>query len=320
MAPPDERGLDVHEPEPERVADGEAQATRLRHGKEERIVDRHEAPGHGRDQVHAEEELPQVEVRGRVLGHQLHDHQPRLGPHRVPVVVDPVARVAVHRPIDLVHDVERGARAMTPALGVIEDRVPVRGRAREEARARCPDALVDRRKELARLAAIHEANLAARRVRQAEGGAGALDLDAGRQRGEAVAEALIDAPLRRPERRQRLAALVNVVELAPHHLAQDPAPSMRRLHAHGADPGRRQLPARNGQVKGDDGGIADHPIAVVGRDRAIRLEERFEDRQIIRLEVLTEGDLGRLKEFARAARVTLDLEAHSRIIMRGCSF
>ena len=105
--------------------------------------------------------------------------------------------------------------------------------------------------KLLRGSPIEEAQRAGPDARAAERGSRAVDRESGAKRGEAVSEALVDESLGRPQPGERLAARVDVVELAPHQPAQDPAadgwggrrPSSRRPSAAAAGHGDRELKA-----------------------------------------------------------------------------
>ena len=127
-----------------------------------------------------------------------------------------------------------GPRAAAPLGRVGELRgLPPLARAREHARAsRARDALVDRREALERLVARRRAARAPRgSTGRANAACVARQRDLARERREAVAEAAVDRLLRRPQRRDRLAALVHVVELRAHHRREDAAAAVRRQHA-----------------------------------------------------------------------------------------
>ena len=187
----------------------------------------------------------------RVRGHHLHHHDRGLRSHVVPVVLDPVPGVPVGRARHLVDHMEGGARAATPMLGIEEELgVPEVRRASEEAGSRA--AAPPRRpagSSALRLVELDEPDRAGRDVRQPERAAFAGDVDPHAQRAKAIAEALVDAALRRPQDCERLAALVDGVELEPHHPAQDAAAAMGRVDADDRDAGRRQHAAGDRQFE-----------------------------------------------------------------------
>ena len=81
----------------------------------------------------------------------------------------------------------------------------------------------------------------------------------------AVPEAAVDRGLGGPERRERLFALVDVVDLRTHHPGQQAAPPMRRQHADDRDAGAWHRPARNGHLEREHPCPADDLLAVEGR-------------------------------------------------------
>ena len=141
-----------------------------------------------------------------------------------------------------------GAAAALGRVGQAPHLPPV-PRAREHARALEPQPVVDRRDQLERLLGREQPQARlARRPRQAR--VLAREVDLGRHRGQAVAEAAVDLVVRGPEVRDRLAALVDVVELGAHQRAEQAAAAVRRQdaddgHARGAD----GSPARDGELE-----------------------------------------------------------------------
>ena len=97
----------------------------------------------------------------------------------------------------------------------------------------------------------------------------AWQLDLADERGEPVAVAPVDPLVGRPERGDRLAARVNVVELRSHHRRQDPAPPVRRIDADDRDAGTRHRPARHGELERERPGAADGPLALEGGMHAL---------------------------------------------------
>ena len=99
------------------------------------------------------------------------------------------------------------------------------------------------------------------------------DLEPEHERREAVAVAAVDRLLRGPERGERLAALVHVVELRAHHRAENPAPSVGREDADDGDAGRFERgAARHGHPERERARAADDLGAVEGGVHAVELE------------------------------------------------
>ena len=85
----------------------------------------------------------------------------------------------------------------------------------------------------------------------------------------AVAEAAVDALLRGPERGDRLAALVRVVEVPAHQRAQHAASPVRRRDAHDRRPAALDRTARHGQAERHRPRAPDHRVAVPRAEHAI---------------------------------------------------
>ena len=187
---------------------------------------------------------------GRRRREQLDDAHLALGEAVLPLVLDPVHRVPLRLAVDLGDGVELLARAAPPLLRIGEPEIlPPCLRAREHAGASRADGVVDRREEPVGLVGVGQPDGDVRRLGVLEREAARIGLgdDAGRR--QPVAEAAVDRRLRRPERRDRLAPAADVVELAAHEVAQDPAAPVRRQDADPGDAGARQLAARDREIE-----------------------------------------------------------------------
>src|SRR6185436_4980463 len=113
-----------------------------------------------------------------------------------------------------------------------------------------------------------------------------------RRSSDPVAETAVDRGFRCPEDRERLAALAEIVELAPHELSQDPAAPMARQHP---DPGhttRRELTARHRQSERKRGSCPDRSFAVVGREETLARKHLPVALEVLILLLLAECGLG----------------------------
>jgi hypothetical protein len=141
----------------------------------------------------------------------------------------------------------------------------------------------------------------------------AHDVDLARERAEPVPEAAVDRRLRRPQVRDRLAALVDVVELRAHERAQDPAAPVRREDADDGHPRRRDASARDGQLERERAGAADDATVLVRGVRTLRLEDAGEplDALLARVELAEEVEdrRDRLPDVV-LRRAGADLDAH----------
>ena len=104
----------------------------------------------------------------------------------------------------------------------------------------------------------------------AEREAGVNRLQSCGRRRDPVAEAAVDDGLRRPERCERLAALVEVVELLAHELGEHAAAPVARHDADERDAGARRGAAGDRHLEGDRRGEADRDVAVEGAEGAVR--------------------------------------------------
>src|SRR5205085_10264685 len=75
----------------------------------------------------------------------------------------------------------------------------------------------------------------------------------------------VDRLLARPQRRDRLAALVDVTQLRVHHRAQRPAPPMRRIDADHGDTAAAEDAARYRHLERERPGAADDRALVERR-------------------------------------------------------
>ena len=177
--------------------------------------------------------------------------------------------------------------------------------------------LVHGRQQALRLVELDEPDRAGRAVRSSEGAAIAQEVHPHPQAAEAVAEALVDAALGGPQDRDRLAALMDAVELEPHHPAQDSLAPMGRLDADDRDAGGGQHAAGDRQLEAEDAGRPDDPLAVVGGDRPIGLEGQLPVREVLLAWQLAEGELAGLEEVPRVAAEGADVDLHAPIMARG---
>src|SRR5512132_2896941 len=104
----------------------------------------------------------------------------------------------------------------------------------------CGCAALDLAERLDRLVNVDEPDPSLRLEVPVEDGAVAAELDVAAERRDAVAVAAVQRVLGCPQIRDRLAALMNVVELGSHQAPEDPPAAMRRQdsderHACGAD-------------------------------------------------------------------------------------
>ena len=85
--------------------------------------------------------------------------------------------------------------------------------------------------------------------RPSEAAVDAQDLDVAAERSHPVPVPPVDRLLRSPQAGNRLAALVDVVELCAHQLGEDPATPMGWQHAHDRDPGCGNDRARHRELE-----------------------------------------------------------------------
>ena len=213
-------------------------------GRQERRRDR-------RDPVDVEQVAPQLGDRRR-LGRDRLDHDHLARRHAL-VPVHPVAvdRVSGGRAVDL--EQREPLRAAPPRRSDGSGRTRSSHQSRE--RRNMPGA---RARGLPTAAGTSRAPRPARRAassrrlaRRDEVDVLLRDVHLARERGAAVAEAAVDRLLRRPERRDRLAALVRVVEVRAHHRAQHASPAVRRRDADDRRAGAGQHAARHRQRNGN---------------------------------------------------------------------
>src|SRR6185295_14214515 len=129
-------------------------------------------------------------------------------------------------------DAHHLAPTVAPALRVVQGAgLPPLTRAHEHPGCLGCDTRVHRWNGFERLLVGDEAEGAAVLRSLAEAAVHALDLQLSAERGHPVAESPIDRLLGGPEARDRLAALVRVVELDAHELGENPAACVRRQDA-----------------------------------------------------------------------------------------
>src|SRR5262249_42152297 len=167
------------------------------------------------------------------------------------------------------------SRAGRFVLGAVDEDagVPPGGGPLVHPRGRTPDRVVDRRQRTGSGVGIEQPDPADHLHVVPEGAVDPRDLQLARARGEAVAVPAVDRLLGGPERRERLAALVDVVELDAHHRAEDPAPSVSWQDADDGDSGGTQCgAARHGHPEAEGARAADDSAVVVRREHALELE------------------------------------------------
>ena len=108
-----------------------------------------------------------------------------------------------------------------------------------------------------------------------------FEFDSGLVRPQPVPEPPIDRRLRGIQRGQRLAALVHVIELAPHHGCQQATPAMGREHADTRDAPAPQRAARHRHLIAEDAGGRDHLLAIEKCQGAVELGDLPRDRQLL---------------------------------------
>ena len=213
-------------------------------GEEDRVVDRHVPRLDPLHEVDVSKETPQVESRGRRCGDEVEDRDLV----RVPLT-DGVARVAVdvadrrRERRGMAHRVRaataRGSRRPRRSRTRVSAKNPGRvGRTASNTFGKASRASPRSRCEPGQLNEWGRRN--ALRWRSTRGSPSARQ---GRTRSAGRC-----CPRTGPQDRQRLAASVDVVELQPHHLAQDPPAPMRRVHADGRHAGGRQHATRHRQL------------------------------------------------------------------------
>ena len=230
-----QRGIDVDEAKPQPVLEPEPEAPRVAHAEEERSRRVEEAGTHLRGQVDREEEAPDLLRGAKRRPERLADAHRARGEPLVPVSVVPVDGVALVGPVEREHRVETrpGSRRRPQLLQALL--TPPGLAAGEHPGAADADALVERRQHVECLLLRDQADRARRAGVVAEREGRAVGVERVHRRAHAVAEAPVDQRLGGPERRQRLAALVQVVELATHQLAGQAAAPVRRVDAHPGD-------------------------------------------------------------------------------------
>ena len=191
-----------------------------------------------------------------------------------------VERIGLRAVVELDHD--RVARRFPRSLPQAPYLPPL-ARAREHPRRLGLDAVVDRRQHLDPIVRIEQPRLPERLV--VPGPRVLLrQLDVAGQRGEAVPEAAVDASLGGVQRRDRLAALVGVRELAPHDRRQHAAAAVRRQHADGHHARGRDLRASgHSRFEAVGARAADDLAAVEPGKHALRGQDRREPLELLGL-------------------------------------
>jgi hypothetical protein len=221
-------------------------------------------------QVQVEGEAPQrsldVDVRRPqvVDAHDVASLVPPIAVDRFPtdVAVGPAAGVAVHgepsrRTVDQVTE-----RAAVPPVRAVDPAGSSLG------------AGVGGGDDLHPVGAIDDRDRAWVVHRAGERAAVGLDLPVDERAGHAEPEPPVDRRLGGPQRRQHVAALAGVAQLAAHHRGEHAPAPVAGEHADTGDPSGRHLRASG--HRGDErqpSGVAHHPIAIEGADRVAR-EER----------------------------------------------
>ena len=108
-----------------------------------------------------------------------------------------------------------------------------------------------------------------------------LDFDSGLVGSESVPESPIDRCLRGIQRGQRLASLVHVIELAPHHGRQQAAPAMGREYADTRHAAARQRAARHRHLIAEDAGCGDHLLAIEKCQGAVEFGDLLRGHQLL---------------------------------------
>ena len=108
-------------------------------------------------------------------------------------------------------------------------------------------------------------------------------------RRDAVAEAPVDRALGGPQRRDRLAARADVLELAAHHRGEQAAPAVGGHDAHRGHRGARHDGAGHRHVAAVDAGAGDDASVVEPRQRALRLVDAREGAAVLLGHLAMEG-------------------------------
>ena len=167
--------------------------------------------------------------------------------------------------------------------------------ARQRPDGRRASRLIDGWQALGRLVRVQDADATRRLDRLQERNLARRRLDGRLERRHPEAEPLVDRGLRRAEDRDRLAALLGLVEQADHHRAQDAAPCVGGQHADERDPRRADLAARDGQPKGVGAGHADRRLAFERAEHPVDLGEMALHLELLGHEVVAERDRQRLE-------------------------
>src|SRR5580765_6397789 len=170
--------------------------------------------------------------------------------------------------------------------------LPPVGAAFDEPGNLSPDLVVDAWQQLLRLVVIDDPDRTDRAGILAEREPRPVCSHLRRRGRDAVAETAVDRGFRRPQDRERLAALAKIVELAAHQLPQDPTAPMARQDP---DPGhttRGELTARHRQPERKRGGGPDRSFTVVGHEETIARKHLPVALEVLVLLLLAECGLG----------------------------
>ncbi len=232
----------------------------------ERVVDREQVRLQRRLPVHVEEDAPELACGDRAVGDRLDHVDVADRRTALELRVDAVERVTGGLPVQVDHDDVLLAAALAP-LGRVGEvaRLPPRVGALEHPRRAQADAIVDRRDHVLGLVEGDETGDGALVRRLPEAGKAGRQRHLAGERGEPVAEAPVDDLLRRPQGRDRLAAVADVLELRAHHRGEDPAAAVGRQDADDGDAAAAHGAARDGQLEREGAGPADDAVAVERR-------------------------------------------------------
>jgi hypothetical protein len=108
-----------------------------------------------------------------------------------------------------------------------------------------------------------------------------LKLDLAAERGHSVAEAAVNRLFRSPQARERLAALVDVVELRAHELRENPLPPVGRQHADYRHPRGRHDRARHGELELEGARSTDDLPVLLCEMHALRPQDPLEAADVL---------------------------------------
>ncbi len=246
---------------------------------------------HLRDQVDAEQVAPQLPRRLRGRCNRVDEDELALRHAPLPLALDAVHGERLALPVELDQDVVLRARAVTPVLGILRRGRPsappsaracrfagcVRAR-RSAGRASRASSFDSRPDSTGRPRIVAEREACMKGLQRC-----------GRRR-DPVAEAAVDDGLGSPEGRERLSALVQVVELPPHELGQHAATPVARHDPDECDAGARRGAAGDRHLEGDRRGEADRDGVVERAEGAVGRQLRPEQLEVVVAKLLCEGD------------------------------